>query len=89
MCAEARFAGVDFEPRLLEEGEHLFEDRNMFCPRDFFNMQKVIDVNTHCVYTDEEFRHLLLEDVRTVAQTHGESLILVLSPLGDDYAKFF
>ena len=27
MCAEARFAGVDFEPSLLEAGEHLFKDR--------------------------------------------------------------
>ena len=36
-------------------------------------MQKVIDVNMHCVYTNEEFRHLLLEDVGTVAQTHWKS----------------
>ena len=47
--AKARFAGVDLEPRLLEVGEHLFEDSNMFYPRDFCNMQKVIDVKTHFV----------------------------------------
>ena len=47
--AKARFAGVDLDPSLLEAGGHLFEDRNMFCPRDLCNIQKVIDVNTHCV----------------------------------------
>ena len=86
---EAKFAGVDLEPRLLKAGEHLFEDRKMLCPRSFCNMQKVINVNTHCVYTDEEFRHLLLEDVMTVAQTYGELLILVLAPLGVSCAEFF
>ena len=50
---------------------------------------KVSDVNTHCVYTDEYFRHIFLEDIGTVAQNHGELLILVLTSLGDDYAKFF
>ena len=87
--AKALFAGVDLEPRILEAGEHHFKYVKMFCPRSFCNMQKVIDVNTHCVYTDEDFRHLFLEDVGTVAQTHGESLILVLAPLGDDCAKLF
>ena len=47
--AKARFAGVDLEPSLLEVGEHLFEDRQMFCSRAFFNMQKVISVNMHFV----------------------------------------
>ena len=82
-------AGVDLEPSLLEAGEHLFEDSNMLCPRDFCNTKKVINVNTHYVYTDEEFRHLFLEDVGTVAQTHWKSLILVLAPLGDNCAEFF
>ena len=61
----------------------------MFCLRAFCNMQKVIDVNTHCVSTDEDFGRLFLEDVGTVVQTRGGSLILVLAPLGDDCAKFF
>ena len=49
MGAKARFAGVDLEPIVIEVSEHLFEDSRMFCPRAFCNMQKVIDVNTHCV----------------------------------------
>ena len=61
----------------------------MFCPRASCNMQKFIDVNMHCVETDKELGHLLLEDVGTVAHNHGESLILVLAPLGDNYAEFF
>ena len=89
MCAKARFSGVDIEPSLLEVGEHLFEDSNMLCPRAFCNMKKAIDVNMQFVYTDEEFRHLLLEDVGTVAQPHWNSLILVHVPLGDNCAKFF
>ena len=89
MGAKARFAGVDLEPSLMEAGEHLFEDRNMLCPRYFCNMQKVINVNTHCVYTNEEFRHLCLEDVGTVAQTHGKLLILVLAQSGDNCAELF
>ena len=36
-----------------------------------------------------EFSHLFLEDVGTVAQTHGGSLIILLDPLGDDYAELF
>ena len=87
--AKAGFAGVDLELSLLEAGEHLFKDSNMCCPRAFCNMQKVINLNMHCVYTDKEFRHLFLEDVGIVAQTYGESLILVLSPLGENCAKFF
>ena len=87
--AKAWFAGIEFEPSLLEAGEHLFEDSNMFCPRDFCNMQIFIDVNTYCVQTNEELRHILLEDFGTVAHTHGESLILVLAPLGEDFANFF
>ena len=47
--AKARFAGVDLEPSLLEAGEHLFEDSKVLYPRAFLNMQKVINVNTHCV----------------------------------------
>ena len=47
--AKAWFAGVELEPSLLEAGEHLFEDRKIFCPRAFCNIQKVIDVNTHCL----------------------------------------
>ena len=46
---KAIFAGVDLEPSLLEAGENLLEDKKIFCPRAFCNMQKVIDVNTHCV----------------------------------------
>ena len=52
-------------------------------------MQKVIDVNTYCVQTNEEFRNSFLEDVGNVAQTHWELLILVLAPLGEDGAQFF
>ena len=52
-------------------------------------MQKVVDVIMHCVYTDEDLGHLLLEYVRTVSQTHRESFILLLNQLGDDCAKFF
>ena len=73
----------------MEASGHLFEDSKMFCPITFCNMQKVIDVNMYCVEIDKEFRHLFLEDVGTVSQTHGESLILVLAPLGDDGAQFF
>ena len=73
----------------MEAGEHLFEDNKMFCPITFCNMQKFIDVNPYCVKTDECFRHLFLEDVGTFAQTHGESLILVLAPLGDDGSQLF
>ena len=47
--AKAIFSGVDLETSLLDAGEHLFKDRNMFCPRAFCNMQKFISVNTHCV----------------------------------------
>ena len=47
--SKERFSGVDFEPSLLEAGEHLFEDSKMFFPRAFCYMQKVIDLNTHCV----------------------------------------
>ena len=47
--AKTLFSGVDLEPSLLEAGEHLFEDIKMFYPGAFFNTQKVIDVNTHCV----------------------------------------
>ena len=47
--AKARFAGVDLEPSFLEAGEHLFEDRRVLFPRAFCNMQKIIDINTHCV----------------------------------------
>ena len=47
--AKAWFAGIDLDPSLLEAGEHLFEDSNMFCLRAFCNMQKVIDVYKHCV----------------------------------------
>ena len=36
---------VDLEPSLLEADEHLFEESKIFCPRDFCNMQKVIDVS--------------------------------------------
>ena len=49
MCAEARFAGVDFEPRLLEAGEHLFKASNMLYTRAFCNIQKVVNVNAHNV----------------------------------------
>ena len=69
--AKSWFAGVDLEPSLLEAGEHLFKDSKIFCTRAFCNMQKFINVNTHYVYTDEELGHLFLEDVGTVAQTHG------------------
>ena len=73
----------------MEVGRHLFEDSKMFFIRAFCKMHKFVNVNTYCVYTDKELRHIFLEYVRTVAQTHGESLIIVLAPLGDDYAKFF
>ena len=43
------FSGVDFDPSLLEAGEHIFEDSKAFCPRSFCNIQKVVDVKTHCV----------------------------------------
>ena len=43
------FAGVELEPSLLEAGEHLFENSDMFCPRAFCNMQKFINVNMYCV----------------------------------------
>ena len=46
--AKALFSGVELEPSLLEAGEHLFEESNMFCPRAFCNMKKVVNVNTHC-----------------------------------------
>ena len=41
--------GVDLEPILLEAVQHLFKDSKMFCLRAFYNMQKFINVNTHCV----------------------------------------
>ena len=55
VVAKSRFAGVGLEPILMEAGEHLFDGRKMLCPRAFCNMQKFIDANTHCVYTDEEY----------------------------------
>ena len=42
---EGRFSGVDFEPSLLEAGEHIFEDRKMFCTRAFCYMQKALGQN--------------------------------------------
>ena len=47
--AKALFSGFDLDPSLLEKVEHLFEDSKMFCPRAFCNIQKVVDLNTHCV----------------------------------------
>ena len=47
--SKAWLAGVDLDPILLEAGKYLFKDSNMFYPRAFCDMQKVIDVNMYGV----------------------------------------
>ena len=83
------FADVDLELILQEAGENIFNDRKMFYPREFCDTQKVIEVNTYGVQTNEKVLHLFLEDFWTVAQTHEELLVLVLASLGDYAAQFF
>ena len=87
--SEVLFSGFGLDPILMEAGGHLFEDSKMFCPRAFCDIQKVININTYGVSTDEDFRHLFLEDFRTVSQTHRELLILSLAPLGEYGAQLF
>ena len=49
MGAEAWLAGVDLEPSIMEVGKHIFKDSNIFFPRAFCDMQKVIYLDTYSV----------------------------------------